>query len=78
LKIESQQKLKDLFNEGCYVRISRRRSEGFVSDIFEDDFGLCYSNDWNRRCPLSDVREIDVRVFREVMDWTGVNLEQSI
>jgi hypothetical protein len=71
LKLESQQKLKALFDEGCYVRISRRRSEGFVSDIFEDDFGLCYSDDLGNGCPLSEVRESNVRVFKEVMDWAG-------
>jgi hypothetical protein len=73
LKIESQQKLKVLFDEGCCIKIFRGAIEVLVSDIYEDRKSqLCYTDDASDEyCPLSGVRESNVRVFKEVIDWAG-------
>jgi hypothetical protein len=71
LKIELQRKLKALFNEGCHIKVFKRGAERFVSDVHESAYGVSYSDELGDWRPLSEVRESDVRVFKEVIEWAG-------
>jgi hypothetical protein len=73
LKIESQQKLKALFDEGCCIKVFRGAIEVLVSDIYENTKSqICYTDEASDGYyPLSEVRESNVRVFKEVAGWAG-------
>lgn len=76
MKIESQQKLKALFDEGHRIRIEPffNREYGvddFVVRIYTDDKHglLCYDSDMYHGRELTYVEESAARVFKEVLDW---------
>lgn len=73
MKIESQQKLKALFDEGCCIKIFRGAIEVLVSDVYENSKSqlCCTDNASDGYYPLLGIRESNVRVFKEVMDWAG-------
>jgi hypothetical protein len=73
VKLEAQKKLKALFDEGCCIKIFRGAIEVLVSDIYEDKKSqICYTdNASDGYYPLSEIRESNVRVFKEVMGWAG-------
>ena len=70
MKIEAQQKLKALFDEGCEVRVSYP-VVGLVSHFYEDEWGFNIDGEEFYIISLDCVPEDSVRVLREVMGWTG-------
>lgn len=80
MRIEAQEKLKRLFDQGFRVKVKPYGYvDGFVDRIYADKSGLlCYDSDMYCGCELFDIDESAVEVFKPVENWQGVNLEQSI
>jgi hypothetical protein len=70
MKLEDQEKLLSLFNEGFSIHIQQVYVTGMVTDIFKNEEGkLCYADDAFDDFPLEEVSSSEVTVYKEIDDW---------